>query len=690
MENYFKILGLKETATQEEIRERYLFLVKAYHPDRYQDPKERQMADEELKKINIAYNEIRKTQNKVSADTNGGFSGNKNEDHEENNEVDTILKYCKELLFRWNSRIDLMNFSMGKVKYYSELKKIIGEIETNSSSLPAKLRKQKIIELQEFVDFSCRIGLALGFEVGASQGKTSIEPEKVLNYLAKFVLFSFSGYLELLTTTEKNHINENPSFQNLPNTCVLLTKVMCNNGFAYHKANSGSTSNEHFNQKSESSGESGYRTGRSDRKSENRCQNCGTYTYTTHSTYRKNIGLLILRRYSKVEGELCADCNERLFWNAFLTNVFLGWWGVISCIINPFLIISNIFEYISSWKIRKLSEFSPKSNVDYKLLSLIGILTILFFFYVISAANKYSLPSVTITPVNDVMSPTVKIKTPTPKSVLTATKTPSPAVIFSDDFSDLTNGQLIVTNPADSSLHWTQFKDTISDGIITVTVNNQIMPSAHAGEIILWRIVDSNNFYYFWMNGLGTVSVRKFVNDKHTILFTSEKPISGATGAKVPVIISTIGNQIKIYVAGKNVTTLYDLSFDSGKIGLGALTDKEKQITSSFDNLIVYSATEFERVFPKNTPSSYLSVLQTPAPRKTVDSRVRFTVKNDYSHTQEVYCEGKLMLTLQPGEEAWFMVPKGTWRFDFCSPGSYPCNNVYSITVNGTYKWTIK
>ena len=58
--NPYKVLGVSETATPEEIRAAYLALVKKYHPDRYADGPLKEMAGEKLKEINRAYELIGK------------------------------------------------------------------------------------------------------------------------------------------------------------------------------------------------------------------------------------------------------------------------------------------------------------------------------------------------------------------------------------------------------------------------------------------------------------------------------------------------------------------------------------------------------------------------------------------------------------------------------------------------------
>ena len=58
--NPYKVLGVSENATQEEIRAAYLALVKKYHPDKFTDNPLKELANEKLKEINQAYEMLTK------------------------------------------------------------------------------------------------------------------------------------------------------------------------------------------------------------------------------------------------------------------------------------------------------------------------------------------------------------------------------------------------------------------------------------------------------------------------------------------------------------------------------------------------------------------------------------------------------------------------------------------------------
>ena len=57
----YRVLGLSPDCTNEELKSTYRNLVKKYHPDNYaSDPDLAKMADEKMKEINSAYDEILK------------------------------------------------------------------------------------------------------------------------------------------------------------------------------------------------------------------------------------------------------------------------------------------------------------------------------------------------------------------------------------------------------------------------------------------------------------------------------------------------------------------------------------------------------------------------------------------------------------------------------------------------------
>lgn len=58
MKNPYEVLGVSPSATNEEIRDAYRALAKKYHPDNYADSPLADMAEEKMKEINNAYDEI--------------------------------------------------------------------------------------------------------------------------------------------------------------------------------------------------------------------------------------------------------------------------------------------------------------------------------------------------------------------------------------------------------------------------------------------------------------------------------------------------------------------------------------------------------------------------------------------------------------------------------------------------------
>lgn len=79
-----------------------------------------------------------------------------------------------------------------------------------------------------------------------------------------------------------------------------------------------------------------------------RCQVCGNARPTTHVSYYRNVGMLIMRRTITMRGEMCKPCIGKLFWEFTGKNILLGPWGFISLIVTPIYLIGNTATYLGA------------------------------------------------------------------------------------------------------------------------------------------------------------------------------------------------------------------------------------------------------------------------------------------------------------------------------------------------------
>jgi hypothetical protein len=82
------------------------------------------------------------------------------------------------------------------------------------------------------------------------------------------------------------------------------------------------------------------------------CQGCGVVAPTHYVTFRQNIGALILRFRRSIKGHLCRNCINQHFASMTLITGLVGWFGVISFVLTPFILIGNLFGYLSSLSVK--------------------------------------------------------------------------------------------------------------------------------------------------------------------------------------------------------------------------------------------------------------------------------------------------------------------------------------------------
>ncbi len=74
----YSVLGVSPIATDDEVKKAYRNLARKYHPDKYKETDLKDMAEEKMKEVNAAYEEIQKMRSGGSQSNSGQYSQGSN------------------------------------------------------------------------------------------------------------------------------------------------------------------------------------------------------------------------------------------------------------------------------------------------------------------------------------------------------------------------------------------------------------------------------------------------------------------------------------------------------------------------------------------------------------------------------------------------------------------------------------
>jgi hypothetical protein len=78
------------------------------------------------------------------------------------------------------------------------------------------------------------------------------------------------------------------------------------------------------------------------------CQCCAREVPTIKVGLNRHIGAIVFMFHKSLNGHLCKPCINKLFWEYTPITFFLGWWGIISVVITPVVLINNVIVYLRS------------------------------------------------------------------------------------------------------------------------------------------------------------------------------------------------------------------------------------------------------------------------------------------------------------------------------------------------------
>lgn len=391
MTDYYQILGVSPNADFDEIRRRYRFLAKAYHPDRFEDLDNKDEAKREMQRINEAYAILSNSKKRYAYDREKADQINSFAYKQQDDAVDEYMQkmecYFEGLISKWNK---VTNQAIES----NEVNQILGRIIDKYAALLDRIYLSPEKELTESIieEINNRLALLIlmNISLGAEITANGAPPEYSLAEMQIYTCVPFYEMVSHLikiagtkTPKKAEEIEQNWNYLvehslSLCSICLTIGHIRAKAYIAQQTKPSDWAAGSQIN--GNESGSAGQYI--------DYCQVCGRITPTEKLTFYQNIGALVIRFSRSIKGNICVACAEHFFWRFTGMTLIFGWWGVISFFLTPLILISNLWNYIRAWKLRTHSEDLNSIEMGWKV-AVIAVIAIIGYYLFTSRTSSY-------------------------------------------------------------------------------------------------------------------------------------------------------------------------------------------------------------------------------------------------------------------------------------------------------------
>lgn len=195
-ENYYEVLGISSDSSLEEITIRYRYLVRVFHPDRLTLEKDRVQAEDDLKKINVAYSTLsdKERRQKYDQELERKKSNTNQADeplYQSDPKIEDVFDYIRLTEIKWRDKWDPIPKNDRLSALWDATSALYFIIQKNAYSFESEgRREEKFKEFQGRFFYVISSGVALGLEKKKNGLPKNIDEDRLL-FVNSLMLYTF-------------------------------------------------------------------------------------------------------------------------------------------------------------------------------------------------------------------------------------------------------------------------------------------------------------------------------------------------------------------------------------------------------------------------------------------------------------------------------------------------------------------